>query len=188
MVNSMRRAFTVIELMITVTIIVIISSFAITSYRNYTVRSRVAEAYSVMAVVKNEIVRQYELQNAWPSSIVLGNTTISAATDTVFTAGSVAAVFYTTGTFGLEVYVKMSALNGVHPNYVDPVAAPIAPGEYSQVYLVTLLNSSSGTFTDFCGQWSSVDTTGVPAEFLPTRCLCTNLEAVFTAGDTTSCQ
>jgi type IV pilus assembly protein PilE len=55
-----RRGFTLIELMITVAIVAILASVAYPSYRDYVVRSRVAEATGTLSITRVRLEQFYQ--------------------------------------------------------------------------------------------------------------------------------
>lgn len=57
--NKVNKGFTIIGLMITITIIGILSAFAIPAYQNYIVRSQVAEAFSLSSGMKVALAEYY---------------------------------------------------------------------------------------------------------------------------------
>ena len=62
----MRTGFTLIELMIVVTIIGILASIAVPAYRVYTIRARVSECAVLFSPVKTEISLQYSENGVFP--------------------------------------------------------------------------------------------------------------------------
>ena len=63
------KGFTLIEIMITVTIIGILASFATPAYKDYVVRGRVTEAASVFFPVKAAYTSYYSVHNGLPNSL-----------------------------------------------------------------------------------------------------------------------
>ncbi len=61
-----QSGFTLIELMIVVTIIGVLASIAVPVYRDYTIRTRVSEAASVFAPVKAEFALFYSENGTFP--------------------------------------------------------------------------------------------------------------------------
>lgn len=72
----MQKGFTLIELMIVVTIIGILAAIAIPAYQNYTARSQVAEALSMASSFKGEIVSFYGESGLCPTVTGLGLTAL----------------------------------------------------------------------------------------------------------------
>ena len=78
-----QSGFTLIELMIVVTIIGVLASIAVPVYRDYTIRTRVSEAASVFAPVKAEMGLFYSERGTLPVGLTsmprLANTPTSFA-------------------------------------------------------------------------------------------------------------
>jgi len=57
---DMTKGFTLIELMVTITIIAILASVALPSYNSYVVRGKIAEATSELSQWRNAVERYYQ--------------------------------------------------------------------------------------------------------------------------------
>ncbi len=62
------QGFTLIELMIVVTIIGILASLAIPAYQDYTIRAQVAEGLSLSSSAKTSMGEYYLDRGAWPAN------------------------------------------------------------------------------------------------------------------------
>ncbi len=75
------RAFTVIEMMFVIVIVLILASLAVSAYQTFTVRGQVAEGLGVAAAAKAPVVNAYLAGGVAPPSRVAAGMT-PAATDT----------------------------------------------------------------------------------------------------------
>ena len=74
MQSKKQAGFTLIELMIVVTIIGILASIAVPAYRDYTVRTRVGECASVFSPIKTEYSIFYSETSEVPADLAELNT------------------------------------------------------------------------------------------------------------------
>lgn len=68
-----ERGFTIIELMIVVTIIGIISAIAIPIYQNYVTRAKVVEALQIVRPVQTAVSDRYAASGQWPADNAAAN-------------------------------------------------------------------------------------------------------------------
>ena len=66
MKSQKQSGFTLIELMIVVTIIGILASIAVPAYRDYTIRTRVGECASIFSIIKTESSIYYSENGTLP--------------------------------------------------------------------------------------------------------------------------
>lgn len=64
--NIKQKGFTLIELMIVVAIIAILAAIAIPAYQDYTKRTRVAEAVSLIMRTKVAVTEYFSTEGRWP--------------------------------------------------------------------------------------------------------------------------
>jgi len=68
-VRQNQKGFTLIELMIVVSIIGVLASLAVPAYKEYTIRSKMTEAASVFYPVKSEYTIYYGTNGSLPSNL-----------------------------------------------------------------------------------------------------------------------
>jgi prepilin-type N-terminal cleavage/methylation domain-containing protein len=66
--KRVQQGFTLIELMIVIAIVAILVALAVPAYKDYTVRTKVAECINGAAVPKLAISEFYESMAAWPGT------------------------------------------------------------------------------------------------------------------------
>jgi type IV pilus assembly protein PilA len=62
------RGFTLIELMIAIAIVAILVALAVPAYRDYTIRSKIAECVNGAAIAKLQVSEYRQSLGAWPPS------------------------------------------------------------------------------------------------------------------------
>ncbi|HFC8518991.1 TPA: pilin [Neisseria weaveri] len=86
--KALQKGFTLIELMIVIAIIGILAVIALPAYQDYTARSQVSEAFSLMEGQKSAVTEYYADKGAWPTD----NATAGVAAATAISGKYVASV------------------------------------------------------------------------------------------------
>ncbi len=97
-----QRGFTIIELMIVVSIIGVITTIALPIYTNYTTRAKVAEALTLLERLKNPMVKYYNTWNKWPSVDDVGGKTAGRYTRIIISGEINSDLFYVEATMKSE--------------------------------------------------------------------------------------
>ena len=71
--KKIQSGFTLIEVMIVVTIIAILAAVALPAYQNYTKRSHVSEGLSLASGVKASVAEHYAARGSWPADSTAAN-------------------------------------------------------------------------------------------------------------------
>lgn len=101
LLRKKSQGFTLIELMIVVTIVAILASIALPSYRDYVTRSRIAEATSALAAKRAAIEQFYDNSRTYvgaSNSICNDTTTSQSFTFTCSNQSTTAYTITATGT------------------------------------------------------------------------------------------
>lgn len=152
--EKMKKAFSLIELMIVITIIGILAAVAVPAYQNYVVRAKVATAISLLNGLKTPIAEMYQTNGQFlttglqTSYGTIGNQAIVAVSGSDITN-----VYYSAKSKSLHAAVEMkhadvpgsSATNG------------ISSGRW--VYIGAVADAS-GNLTFSCGYWGGTRTWG----------------------------
>jgi prepilin-type N-terminal cleavage/methylation domain-containing protein len=143
------RGFTLIELMITIAIVSILVALAVPAYKDYSVRSKVAECINNAAVPKVQVSEYRQVLGAWPPSAA--DAGINVTGDSGFCDGM---VDYqpSSGAFHMDIDEDMV---GINSGIVQPAFTP------------TLDGSGSGMINWDCGPGT---TTAGNLKYLPGIC------------------
>ncbi len=68
-----QSGFTLVELMIVITMIAILLAIALPAYQNYTKRSHVSEGLSLASGVKASVSEHYAARGSWPTNNTIAN-------------------------------------------------------------------------------------------------------------------
>jgi type IV pilus assembly protein PilA len=131
MKSQKQSGFTLIELMIVVTIIGILASIAVPAYRDYTIRTRVGERASLFGIIKTESSIYYSENGTLPVDLLALSTMGRITNDP--------AAF--TGDYVSQMFVGNTSLGSVEcqlqdiPELGDP--APVGARNGQLVYIPT---------------------------------------------------
>jgi len=148
------RGFTLIELMIVITIIAIIASIAVTAYSNFTIRAQVGECSSLSTATKLAIGSWYMERGDWPTNQAQLGVTVPPS-----------------GNFVEEVEVIDGAIqctfgNKAHADILGTILTiRPAPNLNGEVAWVCGYAAAPGSHTV-----AGTDATSIPQKYLPPFC------------------
>lgn len=66
------NAFSLVELLVVVTIVVLLAATAVPAYRDYTTRAQISSAFSTVDAIKTQIYQYYSVHGLFPDAAHLG--------------------------------------------------------------------------------------------------------------------
>lgn len=176
-----NKAFSLVELMVVIAIIGILSAIAVPSYQTYIIKSRMAEAITVLHNLIQTVTIAYESSGVVPTSVYFGGATLTASmsdysayTSTYVNSvkffpynGNIAYCIQVSGDIGIP---GMTASNGTSNGLLTEVCAQVA--------------NHNGVNVTSCGQWwlstgdGGTNGMSVPQKYLPNGCNCTSVNVM----------
>jgi len=120
--GSRQRGFTLIELMIVIAIVAILVALAVPAYRDYAIRSKIAECINGAAVAKVQVSEYRQSLGAWPPSAADAGI-ISPAGESHFCTGF---INYDGSTGAFTIDVNEAAVNPAIVGEIQPTLTPTA--------------------------------------------------------------
>ena len=148
-VGSRQRGFTLIELMIVIAILAILVALAVPAYRDYAIRSKIAECINNAAVAKIQVSEYRQSLGAWPPNAAEAGIS-SPAGNSRYCVGF---ANYDGGTGAFSIDVDEAAVNPSISGVIEPTLTPTA--------------TASGIINWHCSYGS---TDSFNTKFLPSPC------------------
>lgn len=178
----MKKAFSLIELMVVIAIIAIVAAAALPAYRDYVIRAKISQAFDYMNKFKDQLVLHYQKHGAWPTSITFGNNTFTNGTygglQEFVGKENVAALFYDTqlATNGVRIMGWITGLDGI-PGYVEPTGL----GEFPKGGIRMSVIEKNGVLVMNCGQYNTgFPDLDLPDNYMPAVCTCNDVMGTLT--------
>jgi len=149
-----QKGFTVIELMVTLTILSVIVSIAVSTYNKYTMRARIVEAVGLLKFYAATYEEYFSLNN---------NTLPILMTEIMLAAPNTKNVS--------QIWAGSSSSQGTGMYLYAILSSNLNFGTNNRIMLG--LVKSGNTLTVVCGQWQT--TLYVPLQYLPPNCNTTGL-------------
>jgi type IV pilus assembly protein PilA len=147
--KSMKKGFTLIELMIVVAIIAILAAIAIPAYQDYLIRSQVSEGSVLSSGAETALAEYYSNTGAFPQTVP-GNLSIGIATD-------------------VSISGKYVSQVDINPGWIVAMFSGKQANQAIQGdTLIFSAITSAGSMSWSCDSAAHANT--VPAKYLPTSC------------------
>lgn len=150
-----KNGFTLIELMITISIIGILAAIAIPAYQSYVVRAQVTEGLALAGKFQTDVAEYFNETSNWPADSTTLNDGLSSSK-------------YVTSVVVANGVVTITYGGSVHPQ-LQGMSLALAPGSNSSGVVVWVCGSSTVPASVTMAGSSSVLTT-VPTQYLPASC------------------
>jgi prepilin-type N-terminal cleavage/methylation domain-containing protein len=172
MQRNKNTGFSLIELMIVIGIIGILATMALPSYRSYVVKSKLANAISIMQAARDAAIAAYNETGSYPATLSVPGGNINLNTS-LGIAGKDALSYNVQG--GNLIFCYSTANLGFDGS-TNPVVNGTAvgnPGNQNTICTQTTLNNN--LYTTNCGNWTPNDSRALPPAYLPGGCNCASV-------------
>lgn len=163
-----KRAFSLTELLVVVGIIFFLSLISIPAYREYTIRTKVSSAYTILEDFAKKLQVQYQITGSAPNSVLYNGNTYNKNTVTITTFQNINSLSYMYYDDGGFVAVAMLDNNGVGLSGSNP----------QQIWFAGFPDTNR-VMKYACGMWTSTDPDSVPLELQPDTCTCVNMQQMW---------
>jgi type IV pilus assembly protein PilA len=156
--RQQQKGFTLIELMIVVTVVGMLAASAIPQYQDYLIRAQVTEGLGLAHGVETALADYYNINGTWPSALTGGGTALS----------------YSGAVSGRTVSNVASAGGGITISYGLKAHANLT----GKTLGINVATTAAGNLLWLCGNAvaptgaTAVGTaiTNVPSKYLPKNC------------------
>lgn len=165
-----KKSFSIVELMVIVTIISILSTLAYTSFKIYTIKSRIAATVPILNHIIDTAIENYNANGAVPNPLSVYGTSIAcqSASYAALSLPPVKGMLYNQITGANSFYVCIYLSDIGIPGWVDNAGND--SGTYNRICMSA--NIKGDSFTKACGIWGEGQSMDVPTKYLPGGCNC----------------
>lgn len=175
----MKKAFSLVELLVVMAIVGILSAIAVPMYKQYTIKAKIGANVSLLYSLLTEIKKARNQQFNATSLTFMGQTLNGSGSWGNITAPSVQKFYYYNSFSGGNIIfdgvcIYMYGLEGI-PGYSQPVNGQ--DGTYTRLCAHNMYGSN-GVDRVTCGRWIDTNNTlDIPLEYLPAGCSCPSLSS-----------
>lgn len=182
----MRKAFSLIELMVVIAIVAILAAVSLPAYGEYKSRANLAIVVDEVGAIQDILLNEYSKDGVWPSSLEYAGFSISPSTWTLIQRGDIYGINYTTSGDGLGagIFVSISGLDKLS-NYVAPSSGNGLPGVNENNALAWGIREVNGVMLIKCGSAGGTQERYLVPENWPAVCDCNDVQNFRDAGSCT---
>lgn len=115
----MKKGFSLIELLVVISIVGILSAIAIPAYNTYSNRTVMLKAVTIMDGLLKGIANTYATKGAFPSTLTLNGISFGAFQNTRVAYGPIEWISFQGSSVGMVITCSLTGLKGI-PGYVEP--------------------------------------------------------------------
>lgn len=173
-----NHAFSLIEILVVITIVGILSALAVPAYNSYILKAKISSALTILHYVNKAVLQKYDQQTIG-ATITIGDATLVNGVASPFTGGNVPMAVYHNSVNGIPANKVLTCvfISGLDAMKITSGASYIAAtsgsrGQRSGMCIYNVL--TGGVINQYCGIWSSNPGNGgdsyLPPEYLLPSC------------------